>query len=163
MNEARRESDPERAKDFADEYFAAADALKKTRPHRGAMNFIAVACFVGFGICAWGLYYTRQNHWIWLSIFAICLGGFSFAVQRFKGTTQCPKCRNDFTCCPPVFCHICGKQLENERCESCAVDWSLIGCLGQSSDVIGNKSSIQYCPGCGVLLNSEHRRYLPEA
>jgi len=161
MNEPYREPDSEREKDFADEYFAAADALKNTRPRRGAMNFIAVACFVGFGICAWSLYYTKQTPWMWLCVFAICLGGFSFAVKRHKGTTQCPNCHNDFTYCPEVYCHVCGKQLEKKRCESCAVDWSWIGCLGQSSDVIGNKSPIQYCPGCGVLLNSEHHRYMP--
>ena len=158
MNETPREPNPERVKDFTDEYFAAAEALKKTRPGRRVMNFLAVACFVGAGLFAWGMSSTKQHEWIWFIGLAICGAGFAFAVQSYKGATRCPRCRQDFTRYTPVSCHVCGNRLENKECKKCAVNWRWDRILGRPSDTTGNGEKIGFCPGCGVFIDSEHYR-----
>ena len=144
-----------------DDYFAAAETLKNKQPPRGRMNILAVSFFGGIGLCSWELYYEKKHELLWAVGLGICISGFGFVVRRYKGTKMCPRCRNDFTRCPPLFCHICGKKLEKGSCNSCAVDWNWIGCFCSSSDTAGNKSSIRFCPGCGAFINSEHHRHLP--
>jgi len=82
----------------------------KTYPD-GRMNILAVSFFGGIGLCSWELYYEKKHELLWAVGLGICISGFGFVVRRYKGTKMCPRCRNDFTRCPPLFCHICGKKL----------------------------------------------------
>jgi len=69
----------------------------------------------------------------------------------------CPNCRQNIRTCPADYCHVCGRLLRHKRCADCGVDNSWIGWLQPGSN--GSFRWIQFCPGCGVELNTSIPRW----
>jgi hypothetical protein len=92
----------------------------------------------------------------------LVLIGFSlflwFRLWR-RAAPICPNCKMDIRTCPAMHCHVCGKPLSQKRCTDCGVDSSWIGWLRPNQS--GAFHWIQYCPGCGVELDTSIPRWHP--
>lgn len=72
-----------------------------------------------------------------------------------KGPARCPQCHEDFTSCLAAYCYGCGEKLNQGRCGKCGLDTTWAGGLSQSPI----RQKIRFCPGCGILLNTNFYRY----
>ncbi len=90
----------------------------------------------------------------------IFLGFFAFLGYQAwqRASPICPNCKQNIRFCAPVFCHVCGQPLRNQRCESCEVDNSWTSFFRPYSNA-GNFRWITYCPGCGVHLDAKVPRW----
>ncbi len=152
------DGDENQQKDFGDEYFDAANVLETGRPKSKWVYMLAFVLFAGVLFCVWGMFFRHRLFFFWLPGIILFGGGLTRLLSYSKGSTRCPKCGQDFTDCTPVFCHGCGRPLQNQQCESCGVNWQWAAHLGRLSETIGNNMAIRHCPGCGVFLGTDHRR-----
>lgn len=71
-------------------------------------------------------------------------------------TPICPHCQKNIRFCPPAFCHICGDELRDNACLPCGVDYSWKRLLPSHNR--GFQAWIDFCPGCGVHLDTSIMR-----
>ncbi len=91
----------------------------------------------------------------WLVVLLLPLIPLAFNWNSASPT--CPNCRQNIRVCHPEHCHICGKQLKDKSCPSCNVHYSLPRRLLTGGG--GLLYNIDYCPGCGVFLDTNIRRW----
>lgn len=64
----------------------------------------------------------------------------------------CPNCRQNIRHCPAAHCHVCGQSLRHGRCANCGMDATWTGWFRPQQN--GSRHWIEYCPGCGVELDT---------
>lgn len=91
----------------------------------------------------------------WLCfIVPMAIGNFAFWLRAWP---ICPNCHQDIRTCLAEHCHSCGERLRHQRCADCGVDHSWTGWFQPFSN--GMSHWINYCPGCGVELDTWIRRW----
>jgi hypothetical protein len=93
----------------------------------------------------------------WLSfISVIAVGNFGLWLRAWP---NCPNSKQNIRTCLAEHCYCCGRPIRDQRCPECGVDesWkSYFRASGGGRDVL--PYWINFCPGCGVELDTWIRR-----
>jgi hypothetical protein len=156
VNPEGESKDPE--KRIADALMRFSHAQEFSKRHRKPWVWIVAvllfALVVGPPIWA---FFNKDSLLRILWIIPSSIGAFllSALLLYAKGPARCPQCREDFTSCLASYCYGCGEKLNQRRCPKCGSDSSWAA--GFNHGLVRQK--IRFCPGCGVLVNSNFYRY----
>jgi len=146
--------------DESDFYKFAAEFKNRKRPKLAAMmgvNFLVTG--VIFLIFLWmGLPNFNGLEWLgFLVMFVLVVVGGTY-INWTRSAPNCPNCKSNIVLGRPVHCHLCGQMLKNGCCDRCDVNESWTAMFGNIGANSGNNQVIQYCPHCGVWLDTDFRR-----
>ena len=140
----------------ADTSVFAEQFARRRRPPAWAFAVASATCLIG-AACAFASGGGQLPPW-----FALPIGGAAILSGWWmwhEAIPICPNCRRNITLCRAIYCHICGRQLHNRRCETCCVDDSWLAYFRPIQALKGNASPIRWCPRCGVWLDTRLCRW----
>ncbi len=134
----------------------------RTRKRPNLWLFIGIQALIFLAIGAYFVLRGGIPSSAWFSPVLIGIVVLSAFITWTRLSPVCPHCGKNVTICRASHCHVCGELLNAGRCERCGVFHSWMQILRPLQETTGNRQAIKYCSGCGVLLDTDFRRWRGE-